>query len=263
MGSIGKGFSLLLVVILAVSSLMMVENAGAQSIPKPSVPEFTVEAVDHSYVVPTSTSIDPYSGQQITHPSYKVENKTIDIRIKNQPFSSTNIDGNVTGLFYIIGWKGHYENWAEFYDGNDYFNTNHYDTNKYWGIEASNSAYTVYSFSIFNSLPVGSEIDFQVKAVIGFNFLYFGGHIQPIGTVFHYVQESDWSKTQTITTPETSASTSPNPTPSSTNTLESPTPTVPEFPSWTTLLLLTTMVVAAGLLVYHKKQKQGKLDGYA
>jgi hypothetical protein len=37
--------------------------------------------------------------------------------------------------------------------------------------------------------------------------------------------------------------------------------TVPEFPSWTILLLITTLIVA-GLLVYHKKYKQGKLAGY-
>ena len=46
------------------------------------------------------------------------------------------------------------------------------------------------------------------------------------------------------------ATQSPNPTP--TSATSSPTPSVPEFPSWTALLLLTFMV-ATGLLVYHKK----------
>jgi len=35
-----------------------------------------------------------------------------------------------------------------------------------------------------------------------------------------------------------------------------PTPTVPEFPSWTNPLLLTITVALAGLLVYHKKHKR-------
>jgi hypothetical protein len=35
-----------------------------------------------------------------------------------------------------------------------------------------------------------------------------------------------------------------------------PTPTVPEFSSWTIPLLLTIMVALAGLLVYHKKHKR-------
>jgi hypothetical protein len=37
--------------------------------------------------------------------------------------------------------------------------------------------------------------------------------------------------------------------------LPTPTPTVPEVPSWTIPLLLTIMVASAGLLVYHKKHK--------
>jgi len=40
MGSTNKGFSLLFVVVLGVSSLMIVESAFAQSIPTPSIPEF-------------------------------------------------------------------------------------------------------------------------------------------------------------------------------------------------------------------------------
>ncbi len=35
----------------------------------------------------------------------------------------------------------------------------------------------------------------------------------------------------------------------------SPSPSVPEFPSWTIPLILTMMVASAGLLVYHKKHK--------
>ena len=58
MGSIGKGLSLLLVVILVGSSLIMVESASAQSIPKPSIPEFTVNLIDSSYDIPPSSSVD-------------------------------------------------------------------------------------------------------------------------------------------------------------------------------------------------------------
>jgi len=71
MGKSRKAFSLLLFVILVVSSLMMVESANAQSIPKPSVPEFTAKYVDRSFIVPASTSIDPYTGQNVTHPLFR------------------------------------------------------------------------------------------------------------------------------------------------------------------------------------------------
>ncbi len=116
MGSTSKGFSLLFVVILAVSSLIIVESATAQSIPKPSVPEFTLKYVDHSYDVPptTTTTIDPYTGKQTqaTQPGYRVENKTLDVIIKNQNFTAyedTNAQRNYAlyynrnSAFYAIG----------------------------------------------------------------------------------------------------------------------------------------------------------------
>jgi hypothetical protein len=242
MGRISQSFTFILILIIVLSSLtlLIVKPAFAQSIPKPSIPEFTFKTVDHSYAVPASTSIDPYTGKQVTHPSYKVENKTVDVTIRNQPFIPTNVEGNVTGLFYIIRWKGHFENWTGYYDGNDYFNINHVDNaRRIWGVEASNSDYTVQSFSDFNGLPTGSEIDFQVRAVIGFNFLYFGGHIQPIGTVFHYEQESDWSNTQTITIGETSNNTSP-------------TPAIPEFPISVILPFFVSVLLIA---VYIKHRR--------
>ena len=123
MGSIGKGFSLLLVVILAVSSLMMVESASAQSIPKPSVPEFTLKYVDNSYDVPpmTTSSTDPYTGKVTftTIPGYHVENKSVEITIKNQPFTSyLNENGSRVWLFYYVAVKGHFENWSYHLDAN-------------------------------------------------------------------------------------------------------------------------------------------------
>jgi hypothetical protein len=42
-------------------SIMMITGVFA-SIPKPSVPEFTVKLVDSSYDIPASSLIDPYTG---------------------------------------------------------------------------------------------------------------------------------------------------------------------------------------------------------
>ena len=64
-----------------------VEPTEPASIPKPSVPEFTVKAVSHPYDVPTTYSTDPYTGETITHEGYHVENKSIEVWIKNQPFT--------------------------------------------------------------------------------------------------------------------------------------------------------------------------------
>lgn len=79
-----KSFALVLILILTVSSIIMVKSAFS-SITKPSVPEFTVKLVDSSYDVPTSYSIDPYTGQNVTHAGSHVESRTLDVKIKNQP----------------------------------------------------------------------------------------------------------------------------------------------------------------------------------
>lgn len=72
-----KSVALLFSFLLALSALIMVMPAFAQtpapssvSITTPSVPEFSVKFVNTSYEVPTSYSIDPYTGQNVTHPNY-------------------------------------------------------------------------------------------------------------------------------------------------------------------------------------------------
>ena len=60
--------ALILIFAFAVSSIMSVENATAETpIPKPSVPDFTVKFTDSSYVTPTTYSKDPYTRENITH----------------------------------------------------------------------------------------------------------------------------------------------------------------------------------------------------
>jgi hypothetical protein len=70
--SISKSLAFLLDLLIVMSSLtiLMVKPANAQTIPKPSVPEFTAKFVDHSYIVSASTTVDPYTGKEITHQSY-------------------------------------------------------------------------------------------------------------------------------------------------------------------------------------------------
>jgi hypothetical protein len=70
--------------------------AASASIPEPSVPEFTVELLDTSLDVPTTYSTDPYTGDPVTHEGYHVARRTIEVRIKNQPFT----DGDGRNKFY-------------------------------------------------------------------------------------------------------------------------------------------------------------------
>lgn len=102
---------LFLVVVLVVCVPLMSETTNAQSIPKLSPPQFTVNFVDRSYDVPitTWTTIDPFTGQEVTKSSGgdHVENRTIDVVITNQPFDPIKLDnGTIIQLYYSCKNKG-------------------------------------------------------------------------------------------------------------------------------------------------------------
>jgi hypothetical protein len=243
-----KRKALLLIVVLAVSSLIAVKPAPAEaSIPKPSVPEFTLKLADHSYDVPPSTitATDPYTGKQTvtTKPGYHVENKTIEITIKNQPFVSSS---NLTNLYYDVRVKGHFgENWTELYS--------------YSEVTVGNlplqSASENTVISTPQDYPAGGQVDFQVEAIIG--------TVHPLyNTNFAYweYETSGWSNTQTITIPTSTPSSPDSPSPASTPDQTSE-PTTKETPQTLQLAaiigtVIAVAVVAAGLLVYFKKRNR-------
>jgi hypothetical protein len=226
-------------------------STGDSGIPKPAVPEFTLSYVDHSYYVPPTYGIDPYTGKNITISSGGyVKETTIDISIKNQPFASYNVSGNYTSLFYNIRFKGHYEDEWQTYpmDPLDGY------------INASHSDYTIVSLPYWRtaSIPVGGQVDVQVQALIGYDNQvegYAGGW----KTVFHHFtgEASDWSNTQTITISEIQTPTSP---PATTPT---PTPTPSQEPQQTeqiepivgAAIVVAVIVVGASLLIYLIKRK--------
>ena len=238
MGNINKIFSLLLVLLLIAPSLILVESAFAQSIPKPTVPEFTAKYVDRSYTIPATTTINPYNGQNVTNPSYYVENRTLEIAIRNQPFtpyidSSSGAQWQIT-LMYQIRTKGHFaQDWTNLSFVDDGF------------FAASNSEYTTVSYSIgegsvWGNLQANDQVDFQVEAMIGYVHRTIG-----FMSWFFTGESSDWSPTQTVTIPETSASTSPNPTPTS---------TVPEL-SWLAVVTLLVGMLSAALILKLGRSK--------
>ena len=76
MKSMGKVVCLLLILIITLSTgSLIIKPASAQSIPKPSVPEFSLKYVDNSYNVAPTTTIDPYTGKTTTIQGYHVDNK--------------------------------------------------------------------------------------------------------------------------------------------------------------------------------------------
>ena len=267
MGSISKSFALILILIIAISSLslLMVKPASAQSIPKPSVPEFTVKYVDNSYDVPPTYETDQYTGKTIvTHDGYHVDNRSIELRIKNQPFISYNdSNGNTIRLYYNFRYKGGFtDTWTYYPENSNGQSVIHYNGGLGNDFEmypptysASNSEYTIVLLRLSllgppignQEIPDGVNVDFQVQAMIGYFTRNNYGYIILTG------QSSDWSPTQTITIGETSSTTSPNPTPTSTQN-PTPTPTVPEF-SWLAILPLFISFLFIAIKLRHRSQK--------
>ena len=117
MGDINKRVSLVFILLINAPVLFMAKSIAAQSIPKPSVPEFTIQLADHSYdVLPTTTTVTgPYSGKTITTTTagYHAQNITIDLTIVSQSYSST-INGNTSYVYFNMRIKGHFEQyWKE------------------------------------------------------------------------------------------------------------------------------------------------------
>ena len=81
------------------------EPTEPTSIPKPSVPEFTVEFVDKSYDVPPTYGVDHSTGEKVViSDGYHVIFKTIEVSIKNPSFTPYN-DTNGNALEYIIAFE--------------------------------------------------------------------------------------------------------------------------------------------------------------
>ena len=226
-----KNLAIVLILIMAISSLslLMVKPAFAQPIPKPQVPEFTIEYVNHSYTIPaiTTSTTDPYTGKTITTttPSRYFENVTLDITIKNQPFPTT-INGNASNLYYNVQTKGYFGgNWTQVITNSQ---------------AQSNSDYTVLSIPA-GAYPVGGQVDIQVEAAIGYygyvlHFPSSGSHM-----AFPYYefigQTSDWSPTQTFIMPA-----------------PTPTSSVPEFPLLVVLSLFLSTLTTAIILKLRKQR---------
>ncbi len=203
-----KKFLVFLVTALAISSLTIADVIA--QMPKPSVPEFTVEWVDKSYDVPATTSIDPYTGKTMTNPAYHVENKSIELTIKNQEWTEA------YGINYNIRVKGHFEdNWTKVFP------------QTVNSPSMTNSDYTLLVFSSSDGVtykgfyrgwgeiyaPKEGKIDFQVQAFVrGYvpSDSIFGGMVETTLT------QSDWSNTQTIIIDPTSSATQQPTTPAPT-----------------------------------------------
>jgi hypothetical protein len=274
-----RGLVLLLITVLVLSSLVIVGCVFAQSIHKPSVPEFTVRFVNASYIVTTTNS---YTGVDETE---LVSNNSIEIKIANQPFGYSDYQ-----LYYNVRVKPHFgDGWTEVYpvrnrtsshvSGSIFSYAEYINEHSILQSELSytNIAFPVvpasyYSeldydveahFKILSAIPGDSQLDFQVEALVGHDSqvwviehpLYpeIGGYFEK---AVAYDETSGWSNTQTVTI-GVSQTSSPEPT-----TTTSPTPLPSKEPQSTEQavilgLAITVAVLAAciGLLIYFIKRK--------
>jgi hypothetical protein len=219
MGKIEKTFALMIVIVIAVSSLTLLivkpVSAQSQSIPIPSVPQFTVQVFE-MVSLPLSSNKMPL----------------VNVTIVNQPFIPyTDRNGNKINLYYLMEWKR--------------------PTDLSWQqgetpLQQSNANYTFYSFGLIadlqsaNQSPPG-QVEFQVEAVIG-TYIQ-GGYAQGEYSPPTYIGEnSGWSKTQTITL---------------TAPLDSPTASTPSYApvSLTVYVSLAFVAVLLAIIVFVLKRK--------
>jgi hypothetical protein len=197
MGFVNRFLALTFVCLVLVSLFVVsVKSNEAYATSTPSVPEFTVKLVDNSYDVPPTQTTDQYTGVTTTQPGYRVDNRSIEVSIKNQPFTSYNdTNGYKISLCYKVEVKGHF---GDDSDWRDFKHSGH--------TIQSDSVYTIVSNVV--DYDAGVQLDFRVKAVIGYVFNYFAD--RPMVPPYWYVAanaESDWNS-QTFTIPGVS-STSP------------------------------------------------------
>ncbi len=259
MRNTSKTLALLLALTIIISGLLLtIKPANAQTIAKPSVPEFTATLVDHSYDTPASTptyTIDPYTGEQKQissgSPSYHIENKSIEIRIKNQRFTPYNdSEGRPIGLYYNVRHKGSFgSHWTYdpfMLDGISTHNYGGWDMTYLVPYSPSNTEYTTITYQLGKAgVSNYGKMDFQVQTQIGYIWANGNDFMQRVyGVTYNFTGESsDWAPIQTVTITET---------PSQTSTPSTPTTSVPELSGLAIMPLLVLMLAVAVLLRRRK-----------
>jgi hypothetical protein len=110
----------------------------------------------HQPIQQTLTQEKPHK----TSADYREENRSIEVTIKNQPFTPyANADDKTCNLYYTVQIKGHFEEDTKW----NTFQSNPYDS---WFFIQSSSEYTVKARQ--TSHVEGSQLDFRVQAFTGY-----------------------------------------------------------------------------------------------
>jgi hypothetical protein len=259
MGNISKGFTLIIAVIIAISSIIIISPANGQiGVTNPSIPAFDVTLQTYSsYIQPTYT-VDPSTGKAVMIEEGHTEvAKWVGVQIGGQPFIRyNNSDGQLISLFYNVRWKGtHDTTWQSIpqdryyrlYEdaGNlvDSQSTGVYISIGFKGIKGPNSHLQLLD-------PTATQIDFQVEALIG----YYTADNVFVG------QSSGWSNTQTLNVSDGSIATN-----SGTTSPSSPNATIVtqqtgnfDWEQIAIIGLVITVVLLVIALVFSRRDAQSK-----
>ena len=255
MGCLTNGLVSVLILTMAISclTLMLIRPANAQTaasspspIPIPSIPEFTVQLIGPPYIVNTTYSFDQDTGKIVPQVGFTNQYSYLEIKIKNQPFTRFDQNGNTVQIQYNVRIKQSNEinNWVEVY-------------NPYNGypIQANSDAYTTFNITIEGGWdsPLGSiagtQSDIQVEALAGYVHRMvvwspsFGAPYVFNGT------ESGWGKTQTISVPENIPLTTPTSIPSALPELS----WLATIPLLLSVLSLFLSVLCLAVILRHRK----------
>jgi hypothetical protein len=200
-----------LLLFLTLLAPFAINSVFAQST-KPRIPDFTLNIVEHPYDVAPITTKNPYTGETtITQEGYRATYRTIELCIKNQPFTPYETsNGNYINLCYNVSIKGHYDNNWKYCP--DMWKT---------PLIASQGDYTIisfggyveendrYSYSVY--IPESGQLDFRVEALIGY-YTKTEGFQSTIASPYYIHtfsgKTSGWSNIQTITVPSDSPTSS-------------------------------------------------------
>jgi hypothetical protein len=185
----------------------------------PAVPEFTLKFVKHTFDVPTTSSVDPFTGENKIITGNHWEWTTLDVVITNQKFNGIANSSylSYSGVMFRVRFRGHYsQEWTN-------LSASYFDESPAYILQNSKASYTVFSLMIspfdlsyidtfrWNAtlpskdypdagikVPSSGEADFQVEALFG--TASKNKTIPFSGWTFKGV-ESGWSATRTITIP--------------------------------------------------------------
>jgi hypothetical protein len=246
---LGKCLALFLTIMVVTSSmaLLIAKPVAAQTVPTPSVPEFSIRLVNGPYLV---TSTDSYYMQLVTRP---VSNRSIEIIIKNQPFNYAN---SSYSMYYNVRFKPHFQQDGWWMEVGSVKQSSGEQTTVTFALAKFGDSYDLgyYNKGVATndlSFPLDGQIDFQVQAQVGhdsqlwthfigsYDFPYNGdGFIYAVD----YDSSSNWSDTQTVNLPDF-----PVPDVSS-NALA--------FPDWSWIVIIAVLaaMLLIALAVRHRKK---------